>query len=255
MPPRTAQAGGLRVDLDRRRAAGAAGRRGPDQRKKRAVAKGRHALDALDRLKVGLLDGTLDPSTLARLKVAAEGLTDESRRSGPRRRAVGDRPARRGGTGQGRRAIGRRARPSRPGTARTWAANCLPWQVTELSSKSGYEHAARKVLSACGRAYISQPHERGRTLRKDIRRHGREWDVGQDQELSALGQGAVHERAPARVFSRQAPGMAGGHPEGSQGDAAAFAGGEPEIIRISPTALPRKPIAPSNCARATVSAS
>jgi hypothetical protein len=48
------------------------------ERKKRAVAKGRNALDMLDRLKVGLLDGTLDPSTLARLKVAAEGLTEDS---------------------------------------------------------------------------------------------------------------------------------------------------------------------------------
>lgn len=48
------------------------------ERKKRAVAKGRNALDVLDRLKVGLLEGTLDPSTLARLKVAAEGLTEDS---------------------------------------------------------------------------------------------------------------------------------------------------------------------------------
>jgi hypothetical protein len=48
------------------------------QRKKRAVAKGRNALDALDSLKVGLLDGSVDGSTLARLKVAAEGLTEET---------------------------------------------------------------------------------------------------------------------------------------------------------------------------------
>lgn len=47
-------------------------------RKKRAVAKGRNALDALDSLKVGLLDGSLDNSTLARLKVAADGLTEET---------------------------------------------------------------------------------------------------------------------------------------------------------------------------------
>jgi hypothetical protein len=32
----------------------------------------------LERLKIGLLDGSLDQSTLARLKVAAEGLIDES---------------------------------------------------------------------------------------------------------------------------------------------------------------------------------
>lgn len=47
-------------------------------RKKRAVAKGRNALDALDSLKVGLLDGNLDSATIARLKVAAEGLTEET---------------------------------------------------------------------------------------------------------------------------------------------------------------------------------
>lgn len=51
-------------------------------RKKRAVARGRNALDALDSLKVGLLDGSLDSSTLARLKVAAEGLTEETGDSG-----------------------------------------------------------------------------------------------------------------------------------------------------------------------------
>jgi len=48
------------------------------QRKKRAVAKGRNALDALDSLKAGLLGGTLDGATLARLKVAADGLTEET---------------------------------------------------------------------------------------------------------------------------------------------------------------------------------
>ena len=47
-------------------------------RKKRAVTKGRKALDALDSLKVGLLDGNLDSGTLAHLKVAAEGLTEET---------------------------------------------------------------------------------------------------------------------------------------------------------------------------------
>ncbi len=48
------------------------------QRKKRAMKRGRNALDALDSLKVGLLDGSVDGSTLARLKVAAEGLTEET---------------------------------------------------------------------------------------------------------------------------------------------------------------------------------
>jgi hypothetical protein len=48
------------------------------QRKKRAVAKGRNALDTLDALKLGLIDGSVDQSTLARLKVAAEGLAEPS---------------------------------------------------------------------------------------------------------------------------------------------------------------------------------
>jgi hypothetical protein len=50
----------------------------PTERKKRAVAKGKNALDILDDLKVAVLDGSLDPSTLARLKVASEGLTESS---------------------------------------------------------------------------------------------------------------------------------------------------------------------------------
>jgi Class II flagellar assembly regulator len=54
----------------------------PTERKKRAVAKGRNALDVLDSLKVGLIDGSVDGSTLSRLKVAAEGLTEGSGDSG-----------------------------------------------------------------------------------------------------------------------------------------------------------------------------
>ena len=50
----------------------------PTERKKRAVAKGRNALDVLDKLKLGLIDGSVDGPTLARLKVASEGLTEES---------------------------------------------------------------------------------------------------------------------------------------------------------------------------------
>jgi len=48
------------------------------ERKKRAVAKGRSALDVLDQLKISLLDGTIDRGTLARLKVASEGLNETS---------------------------------------------------------------------------------------------------------------------------------------------------------------------------------
>jgi Class II flagellar assembly regulator len=48
------------------------------ERKKRAVVKGRNALDLLDGLKLGLLDGSVDGAMLARLKVASAGLTDGS---------------------------------------------------------------------------------------------------------------------------------------------------------------------------------
>ena len=48
------------------------------ERKKRAAAKGRTALDALDALKIGLLDGSVDRSTLARLQVASDGLSEAS---------------------------------------------------------------------------------------------------------------------------------------------------------------------------------
>ena len=54
----------------------------PAERKKRAVTKGRNALDVLDALKIGMLDGSVDGSTIARLKVASEGLTDGSGDSG-----------------------------------------------------------------------------------------------------------------------------------------------------------------------------
>ncbi len=46
------------------------------ERRKRAVAKGRRALEMLDTLKIGLLDGAVDRPPLSRLKVAAEGLTE-----------------------------------------------------------------------------------------------------------------------------------------------------------------------------------
>jgi hypothetical protein len=54
----------------------------PRERKKRSLIKGRNALDVLDTLKLGLLDGSVDQSTLARLKVASEGLTETSGDSG-----------------------------------------------------------------------------------------------------------------------------------------------------------------------------
>jgi hypothetical protein len=50
----------------------------PAERRRRAVKRGRIALDALDELKVEVLAGTLGSSTLARLKSATAELRDAS---------------------------------------------------------------------------------------------------------------------------------------------------------------------------------
>jgi hypothetical protein len=50
----------------------------PTERRRRAVKRGRLALDALDELKIGLLGGELSPSMLHRLKSAAAHLKDGS---------------------------------------------------------------------------------------------------------------------------------------------------------------------------------
>jgi hypothetical protein len=47
----------------------------PTERKRRSLKSGRNALDLLDELKVGLLGGPLDQSTLLRLRSAAAELT------------------------------------------------------------------------------------------------------------------------------------------------------------------------------------
>jgi len=50
----------------------------PAARRRRAVARGRSALDALDELKHRLLAGTLEPATLLRLRSAAAELKTDS---------------------------------------------------------------------------------------------------------------------------------------------------------------------------------
>lgn len=50
----------------------------PTERRRRTVKSGRHALDLLDELKVGLLGGPLAESTLLRLQSAAAELKDTS---------------------------------------------------------------------------------------------------------------------------------------------------------------------------------
>ena len=46
----------------------------PAERRRRSVARGKGALDVLDQLKLGLLSGNLDSSTVARLRDAAANL-------------------------------------------------------------------------------------------------------------------------------------------------------------------------------------
>ena len=48
----------------------------PGERRRKAVRRGRTALDALDALKLGLLSGTLDTAALARLKSVTSGLAE-----------------------------------------------------------------------------------------------------------------------------------------------------------------------------------
>ena len=50
----------------------------PVERRKRSVQRGRGALDVLDDLKMGLLSGNLDPSTVNRLRDAAASLKSSS---------------------------------------------------------------------------------------------------------------------------------------------------------------------------------
>ena len=50
----------------------------PVERRKRSVARGRGALDVLDALKIGLLAGNLEASTVSRLRDAAAGLKSSS---------------------------------------------------------------------------------------------------------------------------------------------------------------------------------
>ena len=50
----------------------------PAERRRRSVARGRGALDVLDALKIGLLSGNLDSSTVARLRDAAANLKASS---------------------------------------------------------------------------------------------------------------------------------------------------------------------------------
>ena len=54
----------------------------PGERRRKAVKRGRSALDALDALKLGLLSGALDTAALLRLKAAAAGLAEPTGEAG-----------------------------------------------------------------------------------------------------------------------------------------------------------------------------
>ncbi|HVV80468.1 MAG TPA: flagellar assembly protein FliX [Pseudolabrys sp.] len=73
-----AQAGGLRAisSVDALIALQAV--EDPMERRKRAVQKGRKALDVLDGLKISLLEGDLDPSAIGQLKSSVDGLRQGS---------------------------------------------------------------------------------------------------------------------------------------------------------------------------------
>ena len=48
----------------------------PEERRRKAVSRGKSALDALDELKIALLSGSFDQASVSRLKAAAAGLKD-----------------------------------------------------------------------------------------------------------------------------------------------------------------------------------
>ena len=74
----------------------------PVERRKRSVQRGKGALDVLDDLKIGLLSGNFDASTVSRLRDAAANLKSSSGDPGLDKVLVRDRAAGRGRAGQGR---------------------------------------------------------------------------------------------------------------------------------------------------------
>ena len=77
-PRNTAAAGSLARGIDARRSDRLARGRGSAERKKRGGRPRPQGARRARQLKLALLDGSVDRSTLARLKVAAEGLTEET---------------------------------------------------------------------------------------------------------------------------------------------------------------------------------
>ena len=78
-PPETRAAAAPKAAGQHRCAAGACrASRDPVERRKRSVQRGKGALDVLDDLKIGLLSGNFDASTVSRLRDAAANLKSSS---------------------------------------------------------------------------------------------------------------------------------------------------------------------------------
>ena len=72
----------------------------PTDRRRRAVGRGRQALDVLDEIKLALLAGSLDPASVDRLRMVAQTLKDSSGDPGLDHVLARDRPAGRSRTGE-----------------------------------------------------------------------------------------------------------------------------------------------------------
>jgi DnaK suppressor protein len=112
----------------------------PAERRRRAVKRGRTALNALDELKIEVLGGTLGPSTLLRLKSATADLCALRRRSA------------RFGAGRDRASAGSRAKMGPSGSPQT-------------PDFSAYRAAIIPCLSGTRRSPISSPREQGGSFR------------------------------------------------------------------------------------------
>src|SRR6516165_6498142 len=106
------------------------------------------------------------------------------------------------------------------------SAKAIPAMGIELS-KTLTRGSLTPVLSADCETYISLP-RMGSCAPKRQKKTGSTWDAGQDQKLSAIRQGAVHERTAARIFSHEVACVERGHPQGSQRDTAAPPGRKSE---------------------------
>src|SRR5262249_19692831 len=83
-----------------------------------------------------------------------------------------------------------------------WGFNTEIWgfNTEPVGGPPGTTQDLTPILSADWRTYISQPREGERHCAQEQKQGV--GNAGQKQKLSAIRQGAVHERASARLFSR-----------------------------------------------------